>query len=165
MEYVSVLAGEQFTDHPTCVEPLLIRLSWAVNDASPPGVRATLVHAAPRLVGTRNDSLLTAPTLLAACIDSVAGQVPVDDDAFLVAARGRARKRLDKLAHRAPSSRDRWSDGWYRRWHADDVVRECVRVLASQAPDSLPQLLDAAICSVEGVTQAVPSGTAQVSAR
>lgn len=165
MEYVSVLAGEPFTDHPTCVEPLLIRLAWGVNDASPPAVRASLVHLAPRLAGTRNESLLTAPTLLATCIDNVAGHVPVDDDAFLLAARTRAQRRLDKLAQRPTGRRVRWSDRWYRRWHADDVVRECVRVLAADAPEALPQLLSGAIASVEGVTDAVPAGSAQVSAR
>jgi hypothetical protein len=164
MEYVSVLAGEPFTDHPTCVEPLLIRLAWGVNDASPPSVRSSLVHLAPRLAGTRNDNLLTAPTLLATCIDNVAAHVPIDDDAFLLAARARARRRLDKLADRPTGRRVEWSDRWYRRWHADDVVRECVRVLASDAPEALPQLLDGAISSVEGVSQAVPTGSAEVSA-
>lgn len=165
MEYVSILAGEQFTDHPACVEPLLIRLAWAVNDVSPAPVRATLVHFAPRLVGTRNDNLLTAPTMLAACIDCVAGLVSIEEEAFLRAARDRADKRLDKVAQRPLDRRAQWSDRWYRRWHADDVVRECVRVLAAQSPASLPQLLDAAIGSVEGVTHAVPAGAAEVSAR
>lgn len=165
MEYVSVLAGEPFSDHPTCVEPLLIRLAWAVNDAAPTQVRASLVLYAPRLAGTRNDSLLTAPMMLATCIDSVASNASIDEDAFLLAARARAHKRLNKLAHRPAGRRVEWSDRWYRRWHADDVVRECVRVLASEAPESLPHLLGAAICSVEGVTHGSPAGTAPVATR
>ena len=165
MEYVSVLAGEPFTDHPACVEPLLIRLAWGVNDASPPPVRSSLVHLAPRLAGTRNDSLLTAPTLLAACIDNVGAQVAIEDDAFLVAARTRARRRLEKVAQRPAGRRAEWSDRLYRRWHADDVVRECVRVLATDAPDALPQLLERAIASVEGVSHTVPTGSAEVPAR
>ena len=164
MEYVSVLAGEPFSDHPVCVEPLLIRLAWAVNDAAPKRVRASLVHFAPRLAGTRNDYLLTAPTMLATCIDSVASHASIDDDAFLLAARARANKRLDKLERRPSGRRVEWSDRWYRRWHADDVVRECVRVLATDAPDSLPQLLDAAVTSVEGVTMKAPMGAASLSA-
>jgi hypothetical protein len=71
---------------------------------------------------------------------------------------------LDKLAERPTGRRVEWSDRWYRRWHADDVVRECVRVLASDAPEALPQLLDGAISSVEGVSQAVRTGHAEVSA-
>lgn len=164
MEYVSVLAGEPFTDHPACVEPLLIRLAWAVNDCAPPPVRATLVHLAPRLAGTRNDNLLTAPTMLATCINTVARNASVEDDAFLLAARARAHRRLAKLEQRPSGRRVEWSDRWYRRWHADDVVRECVRVLAAESPESLPQLLDAAIGSVEGVTHAVPASSAEVSA-
>jgi hypothetical protein len=151
MEYVSVLAGEPFTDHPACVEPLLIRLAWAVSDTAPPPVRATLVHFASRLVGTKNDSLLTAPAMLAACIDGVARQVPIDEEAFLLSARTRAAKKLDRLAHQPSGRRAQWSDRWYRRWHADDVVRECVRVLAAKDPESLPTLLDAALGTVADV--------------
>jgi hypothetical protein len=33
MEYVSVLAGERFTDHPRCTEPTLALLARLVNDA------------------------------------------------------------------------------------------------------------------------------------
>lgn len=165
MEYVSVLAGEPFSDQPACVEPLLIRLAWAVNDASPPPVRAKLVLAAPRLAGTRNENLMTAPTMLASCVDSVGRYASVQDEAFLLAARSRAHRRMAKLAARPEGRRVRWSDRWYRRWHADDVVRECVRLLATQSPESLPKLLDDAIDSVEGVTKALPATTAEVSAR
>jgi len=37
-----------------------------------------------------------------------------------------------------------------------------LRVLATEAPDSLPHLLDAAITSVEGVTMKAPTGAAQL---
>lgn len=163
MEYVSVIAGEPFSDHPQCVEPLLVRLAWAVNDSAPPSVRETLVHFAPRLIGTRNDSPFIAPTLLAACIDAVASAVDLEQDAFLVAARARAERRLSRLEQRSSGRRVRWSDKRYRRWHADDVLRECVRLTAAEAPNSLPRLLESALGSVEGV-QSVPTGAAPASA-
>jgi hypothetical protein len=157
MEYVSVIAGETFTDHPVCVEPLLVRLSWAVNDTAPQPVRASLVHFAPRLVGTKNDSPYTAPTLLSSCIDCVAREVGLEQDAFLVAARARANRRLAKLDQRAAGRRVRWADKRYRRWHADDVLRECVRLTAAEKPASLPRLLEAALDSVEDVRNAAPA--------
>jgi len=157
MEYVSVIAGEPFTDHPVCVEPLLVRLSWAVNDTAPQSVRASLVHFAPRLVGTKNDSPYTAPTLLTSCIDCVAREVGLEQDAFLVSARARANRRLSKLDQRASGRRVRWADKRYRRWHADDVLRECVRLTASEKPESLPRLLEAALDSVEDVRNTAPA--------
>jgi hypothetical protein len=160
MEYVSVIAGEPFSDHPGCVEPLLVRLAWAVNDTAPPPVRARLVHFAPRLIGTRNDSPKTAPTLLTACIEAVASVVDLEQDAYLVAARARAGRRLAKLEQRASGRRVRWADKRYRRWHADDVLRECVRLTATEAPNSLPKLLEAALESVEDVKNATPAKAA-----
>jgi hypothetical protein len=157
MEYVSVIAGEPFTDHPVCVEPLLVRLSWAVNDTAPQSVRASLVHFAPRLVGTKNDSPYTAPTLLGSCIDCVAREVGLEQDAFLVAARGRADRRMSWLDQRASGRRVRWADKRYRRWHADDVLRECVRLTAAEKPESLPRLLEAALDSVEVVRNTAPA--------
>lgn len=163
MEYVSVIAGEPFSDHPACVEPLLVRLAWAVNDSAPASVRASLVHFAPRMIGTRNDNPRTAPTLLTACIDCTASMVDLEQDAFLVAARGRADRRLAKLERAAVGRRVRWADKRYRRWHADDVLRDCVRLTAADAPQLLPRLLEAALGSVEEV-EAVPTGPAPASA-
>lgn len=53
MEYVSVLAGRRFSDHPRCTHPLLGWLARRVNDAVSDGARAQLVAVAPALIGTR----------------------------------------------------------------------------------------------------------------
>lgn len=53
MEYVSVLAGLDFSDHPRCTHPLLGWLARRVNDAVSDAARPQLVAVAPALVGTR----------------------------------------------------------------------------------------------------------------
>ncbi len=52
MEYVSVLAGEEWSDHPACVDPLLAMLIRSVNDALSITPRQRLVELAPRFIGT-----------------------------------------------------------------------------------------------------------------
>lgn len=58
MEFASILAGEQFSDRPVCVDPLLSDMARVVNDASNDANRQQLVHLLPRFIGT-NDHQLT----------------------------------------------------------------------------------------------------------
>ncbi|MBO9554508.1 hypothetical protein [Cellulomonas sp.] len=55
MEWTSVLAGERWSDHPTCTHPLLAHLARSVNDLVEDGSRAGLTHLVPDLVGTTSD--------------------------------------------------------------------------------------------------------------
>lgn len=55
MEWVSLLAGERWSDHPTCTHPLLAHLARAVNDRVSDESRHALVHLAPMLTGARSD--------------------------------------------------------------------------------------------------------------
>src|SRR5688572_25378214 len=52
MEYVSVLAGTRFSDHPSCTDPTLADLSRLVNDASSDEGRPLLAAFAPALAAT-----------------------------------------------------------------------------------------------------------------
>ncbi|MFD4977734.1 hypothetical protein [Streptomyces sp. NPDC058424] len=49
MEYVSLLAGTGFTDHPACTDDLLAALARMVNDAVTDTGRSRLIHLAPLL--------------------------------------------------------------------------------------------------------------------
>lgn len=53
MEYVSVLAGERFSDRPRCTHPLLAWAARRVNDTVGDTVRPELAVLAPDLIGTR----------------------------------------------------------------------------------------------------------------
>lgn len=52
MEYVSILAGEEWTDHPTCTHPTLAAAAIHVNDILGDCDRALLVPLICRLIGT-----------------------------------------------------------------------------------------------------------------
>lgn len=52
MEYVSILAGESFSDHPTCTDPVLAAAARAVNDWMTDDGRHLLVPLIGRLFGT-----------------------------------------------------------------------------------------------------------------
>src|SRR5690349_23921158 len=51
MEYVSVLAGSDFTDRPRCTAPAVARLARCVNDVVSTAGREQLAHRAPALIG------------------------------------------------------------------------------------------------------------------
>lgn len=55
MEYASYLAGERWTDHPSCTHPLLARLARGVNDQISDEGRARLVPLIPSVVGLKSD--------------------------------------------------------------------------------------------------------------
>src|SRR4051812_32282685 len=111
MEYVSVLAGENFSDRPRCVDPLIVRLAWTVNDASDDELRGLLSELAPSLIGTANGGPLVAPTLVAdccafaqACLDPMSA-LPFTHE--LVRARARLRRghKRASLAEPPPAAR------------------------------------------------------------
>ena len=52
MEYVSVLAGVPFSDHPRCTDPILATVARLVNDCCTDAGRPLLTAFAPDLAGT-----------------------------------------------------------------------------------------------------------------
>lgn len=52
MEYVSILAGESFSDHPSCTDPVLSAVARSVNDWMSDESRQKLVPLIGRLFGT-----------------------------------------------------------------------------------------------------------------
>jgi len=55
MELASVLAGERWSDHPSCTHPLLAALAREVNDLTTDGDRQQLVGLVPSVVGRTGD--------------------------------------------------------------------------------------------------------------
>lgn len=68
MEFASFLAGERWSDHPSCTHPLLAQLARQVNDHISDAARQQLVPLIPIAVGRRGDHLtwLTLPVTVAA---------------------------------------------------------------------------------------------------
>src|SRR5436190_13975240 len=55
MELVSVMAGERWSDHPTCTHPLLASLARLVNDYTSDAGRHRLVASIPDVIGLTSD--------------------------------------------------------------------------------------------------------------
>ena len=55
MEFASYLAGERWSDHPECTDPVLSALARGVNDGVSDARRDELVHQIPRVIGLRGD--------------------------------------------------------------------------------------------------------------
>jgi hypothetical protein len=173
MELASVLAGERWSDHPSCTHPLLGQLARRVNDHSGDDARQELASLIPLVVGRRGDdrTWLTAAVAVAArALPDVpeatqralsggllqAEQVCVDSGPGLDATRREARDALGQ----APGA-VAWVErlGVRRRIDAETFARRCaptiVRcavegVVASGRPDTdrlLRGLLEAGIAA------------------
>jgi hypothetical protein len=84
MEYVSMLAGERFSDDPTCVDAPLAALARAVNDRLSEGARQQLLSRVVDLIGTssvEDDVRLRAG---AAVIEAAAPALTSSGDAFFI---------------------------------------------------------------------------------
>jgi hypothetical protein len=55
MEFASYLAGERWSDHPSCTDPVLASLARGVNDNLSDRRRDEIVHEIPRVIGLRGD--------------------------------------------------------------------------------------------------------------
>jgi hypothetical protein len=55
MEMASYLAGERWSDHPTCTHPLLAAVARLVNDHSSDAGRARLAELIPSVIGLTSD--------------------------------------------------------------------------------------------------------------
>jgi hypothetical protein len=57
MEFASLLAGERWSDHPTCTHPLLAAVARHVNDYTSDAGRARLAELIPSVVGLTGEDL------------------------------------------------------------------------------------------------------------
>jgi hypothetical protein len=65
MEFASLLAGERWSDHPKCTQPVLAALARCVNDCTTDAGRPYLAPLVPDVIGTSADSPRVAPELVA----------------------------------------------------------------------------------------------------
>jgi hypothetical protein len=63
MEYISMLAGEAFSDHPKCTHPALATVARTLNDMMSDSQRHELVPLIGRLFGTNDTSKKTSYAL------------------------------------------------------------------------------------------------------
>lgn len=162
MEYVSVLAGQPFSDRPSCTDPLLATIARVVNDRVSDKARPRLAGLAPDLAGAgRLDSLQRA-VIQARCAAMATRLHP--EHRGLARAAARTQARVDGLRERA-AGHGRWQtllDGALRRgrsWHYDPhpVLRHLV---TDPDPDRDERLYDLlAACLREARPEQVPGAT------
>lgn len=130
MEYVSLLAGEQFSDRPSCTHPLLAQIARLVNDTSPENVRHELAPLAPGLIGTAGADPRVAPALVLCCGEVGMGAEPAS---FRLRRHvRRARRRLERMekAEGKPGAWARMSDPLYQYGSAAPAVGHTLTALA-----------------------------------
>jgi hypothetical protein len=93
MEYVSVLAGKPFNDHPSCTDPTLATVARLVNDASTDAGRPLLAAFAPGLAETGSSP--DAPRTAAVVRATVAATQAVTDTARVRRLRRGAERRYE----------------------------------------------------------------------
>jgi len=74
MEMASFLAGEQWSDHPTCTHPVLAAMARRVNDMLDDAHRQGLVTMIPEVVGLNPDDPRATTALL---LTAVRAALPV----------------------------------------------------------------------------------------
>ena len=171
MEFASFLAGEKWSDHPSCTHPLLGQLARQVNDSLSDGDRQQLVPLIPSVVGRTGDDTtwLTLPVAVAAW---AIAEVPEETQRVLAAGLLCAERlcveagpELDETRHRARAALERVPGAvdWVTRLSisthvsargftsrsAPTMIRAAADgIVASEAPDAakrLCALLEAAI--------------------
>ncbi len=151
MEYVSLLAGTRFGDHPSCTDPTLAALARFVNDASSDAGRPELALLAPDLAsapaaGPRGTAAVVLAAVDAAC--TAAG-----DPRLLVWFRRRAERRCARVAGTgARAGLSRWLDPLYRRGTGRNRLGVTVAQLAALPEDrrdaALRKTLAAAVAAL-----------------
>jgi len=132
MEYVSVLAGERFSDRPRCTHPALARLAQQVNDTVADTARPRLARLAPGLIGTDIDDPQLPHVIVERCVAAALGVAP--DDA-----------RLARLARRTRRRRER--AGQQHRSRVRRGLRRVAIALAGQMIDPAYRSLDAVLAA------------------
>ena len=175
MEMASFLAGEKWSDHPSCTHPLLAGLARLVNDALPDSERSRIAPLIPDVVGLTGDSI---DVDLAITVRAAAAALPVasaerqnvlatslmtcerlmdegegdHDELRRLIAQARATAPLATRWARSHEPRDRLNPATFRRRMAPNIVRYAVHGLETACTgdrdDRLVALLADAIADV-----------------
>lgn len=125
MEYVSMLAGQAFSDGPRCTDPLVAELARLVNDHIGEQARSSLIDLAPRLVALPRADRPGAPAIVLAALDVVLRERPDRRDLL------RHRRRALRIAASGsirPRMLERVRVGLYRQGRARHALARAVYV-------------------------------------
>lgn len=185
MELASYLAGERWSDHPSCTHPLLASMARSVNDLTSDQGRPRLSLLIPSVIGLAGDdgridatvALRAARTALPVCSadrQRVMAVAVLTADRVLADLEGRTQDMLDAVSRAALDAApdaERWarhfsreigvSLGGFRRHSAPSTVRVAVRAVADACiPDPDRLLHDMLAGAVDDVTELLGRGPA-----
>lgn len=186
MEFAAYLAGERWSDHPSCTHPLLSELARQVNDCTSDEQRSQLVPLIPSVIGLTSDDVLVdirialraaraALPVVAAERQNVMALSVLTADRLMVdlgapdrrSSEAESRRALDQAPHAEKwaiqfAHRHKTSAQGFRRHSAPSIVRNAVRGIAEACipdPDALlHDLLRDAIGDVESVRGRTAAG-------
>jgi hypothetical protein len=166
LEFVSKLAKEPWTDHPSCVHPTLGSIARAVHDNSSRAGRRGLLPLAPSFLGTAQPGFEISARLVALCVSTALtcpGDLTKDERSRL----GRAHQTAGYLlagrpAGQQPGGVARWwlpvfdrlrlSEPFYRNFvsteHAAEAVAITARAAGGDCDLRLRQLLKQCLATV-----------------
>jgi hypothetical protein len=152
LEFVSVLAGEPFSVHPSCVHPILAAIARGVDANVSEPARPALAVIVPDLIGTRGAAARADPIL---CGLVAAAALRVDPTHHS------ARRELCRARRRARACRP-LLHGWigltrrrYQRFAVRRVAQLVATPIGAGGDDGLVTLLTeaAAVCQRHGVAR------------
>lgn len=130
MEYVSVLAGERFTDRPRCTHPALAAVAWQVNDAVSSATRQQLATRAVTLIGLGRQAGVEVRPIVLATIARAGLAIDPGNRFF-----PRLQRRLERRAAVTPRRRGRGENGDGGRLatllHVGPVNHACAHLLVA----------------------------------
>ncbi|TDD46409.1 hypothetical protein E1263_36610 [Kribbella antibiotica] len=156
MEFASYLAGEPWSDHPSCTHPLLAGVARDVNDCTTDAGRSRLAPLIPSVIGLRPDDPHVVPRVTARCLQHALPVVSQERQYILAVALIVGERQLALLDGRPlddlePASRDvlesvpaatKWARSFTSRTH---------RGTPDYARRTAPRAVS---CAVEGISQA-----------
>ena len=188
MEIASLLAGERWSDHPSCTHPLLGRLARQVNDHTTDAGRRALVMLIPSVVGRRGDETTWLRVSVAVAANTIldvpegtqrvlaaglvrAEQLCADAGPDLAAERREARSALEKVPHAVA-----WTEklGMDNRITAKAFASRCAPTMvrcavdgiaATGRPDGdqrLREVLEVGIAACPAPASRVPASTEEL---
>jgi hypothetical protein len=160
MEYVSLLAGTRFNDHPACTDPTLAALARLVNDASSDAARPALALLAPALASAPSTGARGTASVVLGAVDAACRAA--DEPAPLVRLRRRAERRCARVARGGDRSGPvRWLDALHRRGTDRNRLGAVVARLAALPPDRCDAALHAtlvgAVAALRATATPVPA--------
>lgn len=104
MELASYLAGEKWSDHPSCTHPLLAAVARSVNDHTSDGARSRLAPLIPSVIGMTSDDPRVTAHIALRCARTALPVASADRQRAMAVAVLACERELDRIDDRPPGT-------------------------------------------------------------